>query len=826
MHPTGRLLWKESASVLPLALVLSLSVLAARVIDAAVGELWFNSAHALSNFFGILAPFAFALGAAALLVTQEFELGTIYWLRSQPIGWLRVLSVKLAVSLLGLVVVWGVTLVCWAIGGHESLLADEPAWASAWGPYLALNSLQVLFWAFLAALVGRGSLASLFMVVPAAFVAMTVSWSLAALVSGASFDAGNPGGEGGGALLTILGLLCLALLAAVYRVAGRRLVGSGRLRERSEQPSKSAAASRAFYRTPTESSSRTAPSQLRALLWHHAMSWPGMRAMLFVSALLAVALVHIGLSRGAGPLDWQLPVGMFLAVALAGAAGASAMAPENDRGRQRFFADHGVRPAAVWGTRLVLPVLILLPLCIGAWVLHLGERDFHPHNVMEVFALLSAFAAGVLAGQIAARPVVGMLSGALLGLFATGVAGFFMALYPTAWWAYLPGLLIVFGLSLRLARRWLDGRRGWGLYARAVGWLAAAAAVVLGVIVPARMSGLPELDPTRLVSEAESQRQAMLRLPGEGIFVEPGEWEDWRETLRQGPLGERFDHHAGLASILSNRSASGFPATEVVPGATPEDFWLAHQEPLDGIAAAIMRADGPFYVSWPSILALRLAADGALEAGHRDRSVVYLTALLRAAAEQFRSRERAWDLRYWHDGLRSIIDLMDEIERFAFAADVSLETREAIREALRERPSYRITVRSSLLVGWLLNTEMIEEGGTADVAWFRHSVPYRHSQLRLLVLPWERTRSKRWLTAATLRELEVLDERPEELWIDRRERMEMWSLAMGFGGPGAEQVGVDELQSVPSQAVELAIAADQQAAQLLERLEQASGAEA
>lgn len=832
MHPTGRLLWKESATVLPLALVLGLSVVVARLIDAAVGEVWFNSSHALTTFFGVLAPFAFALGAAALLVTQEFELGTIHWLRSQPVGWRRVISVKLAVSLAGLVAIWGVTLLCWVVGGRESLLADDPKATAAWGPYLALNSLQVLLWAFLAALVGRGSLASLFLVVPAAFVAMTGSWSLAALISGASFDAGNPGGDGGGVLLVILGLLCLALLAVVYRVAGRRLVGSGRLRERRGQPAEAAAASRAFYRPPAEPSTRTAPSPLQALLWHHAMSWPGMRAMLLASAVVSVALVSIGLSRGAGPLDWQFPVGVFLAVVLAGAAGASAMAPENERGRQRFFADHGVRPAAVWATRLVLPVLILLPLCIGAWVLR-REHDPQPLGTTGVYILLAAFAAGVLAGQLAARPVVGMLAGALLGVFATGAAAFFLALYPTAWWAYLPGLLIVFGLSLRLARRWLDGRRGWGTYARAGGWIAAAAAVVFGIVVPMRLSGLPEVDTSQLAREAEVQRLAILQPPSRELTaVEPEDFEQWRESLRQGPLGERIDTRWQRITTVT-RSAQPKAQEEVVPGATAADFWRAHQEPLDEMTAAILGAGDAFSISSDSLLALRLAAQGALEAGDRDRAVLYFTALLRGVTQQFERAELRWHLSLLQREAHASVDLLNAIEGAVFAADVSPAARHALRAALREWPSYRLDVRRRLILNWLMNAEMLEDGQMGNLLEFTNRVPWHHSQLRLYSLPWERSRSQRWLAAATLAELEVLDKTPQNLaryWQTPREigdrRMEMWIRAMGFGGPGAERIDSSDLWSVPTRAVELAIVVDQQVAQLLERLEQLGGPEA
>lgn len=815
---------------MPLALVLALSVVAARVVDAAIGEAWFGSTQLLTTAFGILSPFAFALGAAALLVTQEFELGTLAWLRSQPIGWRHMLSVKLTVALLGLLALWAATWICWAADMRGSIIADDPAWAAAWGPYLALNSLQILFWAFLAALLGRSSLAALFLVVPAALASMTLAWSLAAMLTGQSVDAGHPGGTAGLALLVVLGLVCLLLLVAVYWLASRRLVGSGRLWERGTAPQELNAPSLEFYQPPNEPPRSAAPSPLRALLWHHVMSWPGVRAILFASVLGAVALVAMGQSHRPSLLNWQSPIGIFAAIILAGAAGASAIAPENERGRQRFFADHGVLPAAVWATRLVLPLLLVLPLCVAAIAFGLTARDPQPQPLgsMGLLGLLSAFAAGVLAGQLAARPVVGVVSGALLGLFAAGVAGLFLSLYPAAWWAYLPGVVIAVGLSLRLARRWLDGRRGWGLYARAAGWLTAAVAVVLGVIVPLRLGDLPKVNASQLgqlARDAEVRRQRVMQTPGRPpITADPEDPEVWAERLRQGPLGERFNLGLwSIGSLIGNRHASRSTRDAVASDATEEDFFRTHRDQLDEIVAVITRANQELEISNASLLALRIGADGALQAGDQERAVAYLTALLRAVGDSFQvDRRLRWALYHGLENLHVILELLDELEALVFGGGISPDARESLLAALREGPAYRASVRSGLLLGWLWNTELIEEGwSAAGIASFNFP---SNPEMRIFLLPWERLRSQRWLDAATVRELAILEESPEDLSAIRQERVALWSNAAGMGGPGVEPLD-ERLYPHPSQGVDFAIAADQRVARLLERLERNRPAE-
>ena len=63
----------------------------------------------VGTYIPFLLPALFAIGAAAVLVGQEKEQKTLWWLASMPTSPSRVFWIKLATSVVGLVIVWGVS---------------------------------------------------------------------------------------------------------------------------------------------------------------------------------------------------------------------------------------------------------------------------------------------------------------------------------------------------------------------------------------------------------------------------------------------------------------------------------------------------------------------------------------------------------------------------------------------------------------------------------------------------------------------------------------------------------------------------------------------
>ncbi|MEO8269896.1 MAG: ABC-2 transporter permease, partial [Aureliella sp.] len=102
----GHLWWKELRQLLPLVGLLFIVGLLLQLLTLVTPSdfEWRNAAVVLGM------PGLFAAGAGALLVGQEKELHTFNWLRSLPVPPRDVVRTKLLAGLLGLLLVWLVSL--------------------------------------------------------------------------------------------------------------------------------------------------------------------------------------------------------------------------------------------------------------------------------------------------------------------------------------------------------------------------------------------------------------------------------------------------------------------------------------------------------------------------------------------------------------------------------------------------------------------------------------------------------------------------------------------------------------------------------------------
>ena len=158
-----RLCWKEARQIAPLAIVLLAINLVLHLLLADK-----RSGHQFHLLLLQLIPCLFAIGAGALLVSQEKEQRTIGWLSSLPIASSQILRVKMFVSLLGLAIVWLACLLLALIFDRESLLGAPSGVPFPPVLLMVINSIFLLFLGIATAWRLQSPLVALVMIVPLA----------------------------------------------------------------------------------------------------------------------------------------------------------------------------------------------------------------------------------------------------------------------------------------------------------------------------------------------------------------------------------------------------------------------------------------------------------------------------------------------------------------------------------------------------------------------------------------------------------------------------------------------------------------------------------
>ncbi len=166
------LFWKETRQVIPLILIL----VAVALLLMTVG-LAFSSTSRTFGYSALYTPMIlptlYAAGAAALLVGQEKEQKTLWWLMSLPTPASRLIKLKFVVALAGLIVIW---LCGWLLTLLASFVGAIPRTASL--PFtlrsIHLHSVFVLVCGFYSAWRLKNTFASLIAIIPLASIPLVV----------------------------------------------------------------------------------------------------------------------------------------------------------------------------------------------------------------------------------------------------------------------------------------------------------------------------------------------------------------------------------------------------------------------------------------------------------------------------------------------------------------------------------------------------------------------------------------------------------------------------------------------------------------------------
>ena len=474
----GRVLFKESKPLIPLLLSLAvLSLLGHVLIEI---QRVFNSLDVMFHAIPYaLNPILFALGAAALLVSQEKEQRTLLWYSSLPIAPRTIVQSKIIVGLVGITLSWLISL-CIALPFSTDVLrvrAESPTDILYVLPVTAFFIFSVTFglaWIFGAAIPALLSLIPVVLLTILTASAITRFTDSDIYVTRDVYTNATP-------IIWLMSYL-FALLAVgliAWRTGSRSFVAPG------GRSIKRTVSAMLAYRPQTSFFSYKKSGETGALLWH---AWMQNRTMIVAMIISAFASWFFVPNAGGEGLDAVLTsfsVGSY--ALLVCWVGTMAFGADQHLRRVHFLAERGISPVKLWVSRLAVPFGVLVLMVLTVLVVELfNDRGYeHLPQTMLISCLLAglwSFVAVSIAqwwGQLGFSRVVSLcgapLSVVLLIVYYSSIVSMFVA--PL--WLVLLMLPIPFLATRFSMRAWMDRRFAVSYYVRHGLFLVAAVVVRL-----------------------------------------------------------------------------------------------------------------------------------------------------------------------------------------------------------------------------------------------------------------------------------------------------------------------------------------------------------
>ena len=450
-----RLLGKEAKQLTPLLAVL----VGCGVFLHLVGQTQ-PTGHPEGYHATILAliPVLFAVGVGPMLISQEKEHRTLRWMASLPVPpWLIVAS-KLMVSLLGLIVIWCISLLITFVICPSVLSAtyytniELMAWP--------VNTFFMLLMGFALAWILPTAGSSLVVQLASA----SAAW-IFAIVANDTFSARpsvyNSAEYFGFAFFSHL--VVTAILVGVALRFGKRSF----VTEAKRETSSSRALGQKSEKLAVDRTKAPRQSPASSLIWQ--VGWQN--RMLWVSAIFVVlmglasvayelkilqsrAIIHLTPFVGSLVLCWL---------------GASVFGSDAHHGRIRFLTERGVAPFKIWWTRLALPLSCVL---IGTFVILLlinsfesaqkGRRvGFLPNEMLVgLLAVLMTFGFAQWLPQWTRSTLIAFCISPVLAIFSFMYIGFLLGFINPPWWLLVLSISIPFAATRIMLCPWMDGRTG------------------------------------------------------------------------------------------------------------------------------------------------------------------------------------------------------------------------------------------------------------------------------------------------------------------------------------------------------------------------------
>ena len=484
------LYWKETRQLLPLVFIL----VAVGVFLMVVWGISQDGRAPMADYarsLPLVLPALFAAGAGALLVGQEKEQRTLWWLISMPVAPKQLIGIKFAVGFIGLAVMW---VICWILfwivqysngGPSRSLLPYLTFPGVADYVFLHLHSVFLLACGFYTAWRLKSTFASLLAILPLAcipFVLQTLGdvfrreWAGQRLIDSQGANAVSIG-------TTSVAILIVTWMA--YRAAQRALAP--------REPILVEAFPKTISRVTSSPKPRTDAPRTPYRFLFSSLVWQSVyhnRITLLAIVLLMIAGTFAGVFSMTRATQSSPDLTFLVLVAAAGFVGVSwlgvfAFTGDGSATRLRFLADRGVSPTVAWLGRhsigvWIVSVILLLHTALSYSVVIRWKEDVGPLPSTAMVALLVFVIYGVSQwiSQLTRLLAVSAVLSPIVSIAAAYWLGYCAVLYNAPLWLILLCGTFPYLASWLQMRRFMDEIRGPFV------WTISVLAVVMFVWLP------------------------------------------------------------------------------------------------------------------------------------------------------------------------------------------------------------------------------------------------------------------------------------------------------------------------------------------------------
>lgn len=459
----GRMLYKEAKPLLPLLLALALfSLLGHALIEMqhAFGQLD-KMIHAVP--FG-LNPIFFALGAAALLVSQEKEQRTLLWYASLPIAPRQIIQSKILVGVIGVLLSWLISAGIAAPFSVE-IFNIRPEAPTEILYVLPLTALFVFGVAFATAWIWGTAIPALLALIPVVITTILLATTITNLYHG-DFEFKTDLYSRGTPLIWLVSYTVAVVTVGLIalRLGSRSFVARGSVGLKKQLNNAIA------YRAHLNFFGYNRSGERGALLWQ---AW--MQNRLLIIALVANAFFLWFLIPAVDRIPRLGFIGailMFSYALIVCWIGAFTFGADQCQRRVHFLAERGVAPSKIWLSRVLMPLGAAVFVYISLMAIVYLDWSNAQKGTPPQFALLSgvftlvAFAYAQWWGQVTYSRVVSLCGAPLIAALAIGFFGSVTTSMIAPLWIVLPTLAIPFIATRVSMRAWMDRRFTLGFYVR------------------------------------------------------------------------------------------------------------------------------------------------------------------------------------------------------------------------------------------------------------------------------------------------------------------------------------------------------------------------
>ncbi|SMP65620.1 ABC-type transport system involved in multi-copper enzyme maturation, permease component [Neorhodopirellula lusitana] len=490
MSPSVRgLLWKEYRQTMPLVWMVIGVVGLLFLLYQMSGQS--SPTRSLQGILILGLPALFAVGAGPLLVSQEKESRTMDWSASLPILVNQLFTTKFAVALIGLMVMWLLTIIM-VLSTGEPFQQISPDWLPGTPvvnfSFWFAHTVYLLASGMFAAWRCRTAFAALLLLLPLAvlpFMAASIgTWLWQQL----GFGYGSPQRV----LMTTFAItipMIPAMVVLGLRSAHQHFAPSKSASELGTEASSTPVAD--SLASPSDMPSPKPLDATLALVWQSIHDQPRLLWILGSGAVAAaIALPLQIVFELFSSQDSMLFIIALLGTISASWLGVMAFAGDGSSLRMKFLADRGVSPGRAWFSRHVIGVSIgctallvfaAVQLATAQWMAH--QEGYYYGDAMPSLAFLCLVTATVYAVSQWTSHVARILAAsAFLSLLLSIVSVIYLA---TAFSNMrLPMGIVLFCMSVpMIATGWtmrthMEGTRRWPF------WVAHATAIVAFILTP------------------------------------------------------------------------------------------------------------------------------------------------------------------------------------------------------------------------------------------------------------------------------------------------------------------------------------------------------